>query len=199
VLSLHLDHDCLSTPWLTMYSLVLKQYLVQVETAQAMLDGTATSGDLLPVTDWAVLFCSPAVSPDVSPDVSSAVSPATSMPGSPVITSSATTSAARSGTPTAPPAALEAACQEADCQAAASPAGSKIALPKPLSAAQPACSAESEDVDEHPEELDWLYGPTKPRQQVCMTAAECHFACLLQCICLTWTACHSALLHCDCM
>lgn len=176
---------------------------MQGETAQAMLDGTARSVDLLPVTDWAVLFCSPdvphyvspdvppAVSPAVSPAASPAVSPASSMPGSPVITSSAAASAARSGTPTAAPAAPEAACQ-----AAASPADSDIAMPKPLSAAQPACSAESEDVDEHPEELDWLYGPTKPRQQVCMTAADCHFAsCLLQCSCLTWTAHHEALLH----
>ncbi len=143
-----------------------KNLLVQGETAQAMLDGTARSGDLLPVTDWAVVFSSPAVSPAASPDVSHDVSPATSMPGSPVITSSATSSAARSGTPTAAPAALEAACQ-----AAASPADSNIALPKPLSPAQPACSADSEDVDEHPEELDWLYGPAKPRQQVCMAVA----------------------------
>lgn len=136
---------------------------MQGETAQAMLDGTAKSGDLLPVTDWAVSFC--------PPDVSPAVSPATSTPGSPVITSSATASAARSETLPAPPIAPEAACQEADCQAAASPADSDIALPKPMSAAQPACSAESEDVDEHPEGMEWLYGPTKPRQQVCMNVA----------------------------
>ena len=171
-----------------------------------MLDGNARSAALLPVTDWAVLFCSPDVSPDVSPGVLPAVSPAvlpaaspavssaTSMPGSRVITSSATASAAHSETPTAAPAALEAACQ-----AAASPADSDIALPKPMSAAQPACSAESEDVSEHPEELDWLYGPTKPRRQVCMTAADCHFACLLQSSCLTRTAHHVALLHWDCM
>jgi len=131
-----------------------KKYLVQGETAQAMLDGTARSADLLPVTDWAVLFCSPAASP------------ATSMPGSPEITSSAAASAAQSGTPTAAPAALEAACQ-----AAASPADSTIALPGPSSVAQSARSAEKEDVDEHQEGLEWLFGPTQPQQQECVAAA----------------------------
>ena len=135
---------------------------MQGETAQAMLDGTAISGDLAPVTDWAVLFCSPHVSPDVSP----AVSPATSMPGSHVITSSATASAARSGTPTAAPAALKSACQ-----AAASPADSKIASAGPLSVEQSARSAENEDIDEGQEGLEWLLGPPEPQQRVCEAAA----------------------------
>ncbi|DBB05766.1 TPA: Histone-lysine N-methyltransferase, H3 lysine-36 and H4 lysine-20 specific [Trebouxia sp. C0004] len=121
-------------------------------TAQAMLDGTARRADLLPVTDWAVLFCSPVVSP------------ATFMPGSHVITSSAATSAARSGTPTAAPAAPEAACQ-----AAAASADSEAALPGPLSVAQSARSAESEDIDEHREGLEWLFAPSQPQQQAAAT------------------------------
>ena len=144
-----------------------------------MLDGTARSGHLLPVTDWAVLFSSPAASPAVSSNT--------------VITLSATASAAQSETPICPPAVLEAACQ-----AAASPADPKVASAGPLLVAKSACSAESEDVYEGQEGLEWLFGPPQPQQQVYTATAgpaDCQFACLLQCTCLTCTACHGALLH----